>query len=1025
MRRFPLGSQWRRWDLHVHTPFSALNNGFGNDFDAYAKQLLSKAIEKEIAVVGVTDYFGIQGYSLLYQLLRDPVRLRELVGAIQADKAQRILFLPNIELRTSVVVDGGRVNYHVILSDELEPETIQDHFLNVLRFTAESSPTGPDQELPVTNKNLEALGKRLKKQHGKFQNQSDLQVGMTHAVVAHESITKVLTEQGSRFSGQYLVVVPADEDLSKCSWDGQAHLIRKLLLQKASAFFSGNPATREFGLGLRHPSIDAFLEEFNTLKPCLHGSDAHDFEHMFEPDLERYNWLKADPTFNGLKQVLNEPDDRVFIGKVPELLQSIEARSTRLVKSLRISKNPTSTIQERWFDTALEFNESLVAIIGNKGNGKSALADIVALLGNTARFSSFSFLRSERFRDSRDNKAAEFQATLTWADETLEGPRALSEDPRPMAVEKVKYIPQHYLEEICNEVGLGTESRFYAELQDVIFSHVSEADQLGCSTLDELLGQRGDEVNRAIDLVKEELHLVNELLVGVEDRMKPEHRAGIEEQIAEKERELKAHDGQKPKEVKPPKGAPSTAAAAADEKSLRESRDKLGTIDGQLTELRERDIRLAKQEAAADRLNLRIANLQRQFDATIADASEDLTETGLSAGDLVELRVSLAPLNDKLAEIRAGRVQVAAAVNPEVKGSLGNLKSSILAEIAKMQDRVGSAERAYQEYLRELGDWEVIRKRIVGTDSDTGTLAYLKKQLASLATLPQRRADLRGEQEAKAREILAEKQRLKGFYEAYYKPVQQFLEHDPLASSESFKLTFEVSMAESGFADRFLSLINQRKVGPFAGLEEGRAEVRKMLAVVDWNSPQNVMEFASELLKTLSVSEDRELDVETQLLDRFGLEDLYNLIYSMDYLSPIYRLTWGGRGLEQLSPGERGNLLLVFYLLIDQHDIPLVIDQPEENLDNQTIVRTLVPCMKRAKKRRQIIMVTHNPNLAVVCDAEQVIYAQLDKEDGNRVIYETGSIEDPDMNNRIVDVLEGTRPAFDLRDAKYLARVSA
>lgn len=98
--------------------------------------------------------------------------------------------------------------------------------------------------------------------------------------------------------------------------------------------------------------------------------------------------------------------------------------------------------------------------------------------------------------------------------------------------------------------------------------------------------------------------------------------------------------------------------------------------------------------------------------------------------------------------------------------------------------------------------------------------------------------------------------------------------------------------------------------------------------------------------------------------------------------------------------------------LVDRSDIPLVIDQPEENLDNQTVYKTLVPCIKDAKQRRQIIMVTHNPNLAVVCDAEQVIYAEIQKENGNAVSYSSGSIENPNINRRIVDVLEGTKPAF-------------
>ena len=139
----------------------------------------------------------------------------------------------------------------------------------------------------------------------------------------------------------------------------------------------------------------------------------------------------------------------------------------------------------------------------------------------------------------------------------------------------------------------------------------------------------------------------------------------------------------------------------------------------------------------------------------------------------------------------------------------------------------------------------------------------------------------------------------------------------------------------------------------------------------------------------------------------------------MQYLQPRFELRWAGKPLDQLSPGERGSLLLVFYLLIDKRDVPLIIDQPEENLDNQTITALLVPAIKAAKERRQIIIVTHNPNVAVVCDADQVIHARLQKTDGNRVTYTSGAIENPVITQLIVDVLEGTKPAFDLRDAKY------
>jgi len=111
--------------------------------------------------------------------------------------------------------------------------------------------------------------------------------------------------------------------------------------------------------------------------------------------------------------------------------------------------------------------------------------------------------------------------------------------------------------------------------------------------------------------------------------------------------------------------------------------------------------------------------------------------------------------------------------------------------------------------------------------------------------------------------------------------------------------------------------------------------------------------------------------------------------------------------------------LLVFYLLLDEDDIPLIIDQPEDNLDNQSVANILVQFIRDAKKRRQIIMVTHNPNLAIVSDAEQVIYVNIDKTNGNKFSAEFGSIENKRINQHIVNVLEGTMKAFRKRDDKY------
>jgi len=111
--------------------------------------------------------------------------------------------------------------------------------------------------------------------------------------------------------------------------------------------------------------------------------------------------------------------------------------------------------------------------------------------------------------------------------------------------------------------------------------------------------------------------------------------------------------------------------------------------------------------------------------------------------------------------------------------------------------------------------------------------------------------------------------------------------------------------------------------------------------------------------------------------------------------------------------------LLIFYLILDKDDKPLVIDQPEDNLDNQSVSEILVPYIREAKKHRQIIMVTHNPNLAVVSDADQIIRMNIDKENEFLVTHISGAIENPDINKAIVDILEGKMKAFNNRRLKY------
>lgn len=1025
---YPRGSEWRKWDLQVHTPFSALNNGFGSDFGAYAKQLLEKAIEHEIAAVGITDYFTIQGYAAFRQLLNDEKELKKHVGNEVAEKANQILFLPNIELRTSIIVrdpkkGDSRVNFHVFFSDEVKPEDIEEHFLRELKFTAEANPDSKDERWALTTRNLAELGKRLKEQHAEFQKHSDLFVGMMNAVVDHSAVSEILENKPSIFKDRYLLCLPCDEDLSKCSWDGQGHLVRKVLIQKSHLLLSSNPGTRAFALGTKHATTEDFKAEFKGLKPCIHSSDSHNFVDMFEPKDNRHTWIKADPTFQGLCQILNEPEDRVFVGDVPPGVAKTERRSTRVVLSVDIRKTATATTTEKWFDCQIPLNSELIAIIGNKGSGKSALSDILGLLGNTPRYKSFSFLTGDKFRSSKNNKSKQFCAALKWGDGTVDKVPDLDVNPSADAFEKIKYIPQSYLEDICNEVGMGRKGRFYEELQDVIFSHVPTGEKLGFDKLDDLLEHLSKETTQAISQYVAEIRALNLRIQAIEEKLLPQYRNGIESQLAEKNREWDAHLLARPPEKVQPEADQTTQDSCKSVSLLLvQKQEKLKKIEDEIVALRNSDAMACKKRASAEKVISKLKNLEHQVNVSLSDIKSELACLNINLDEVVTFEVKCGCIETAILAFDKERSDIAAKLDPEVVTSSEYMKKIIITKIGDLQAQLSAPLREYQVYLESVKTWQQEGRTIQGSEEMAGTICYLKKKLAELSDLPAALRQLSRQRERKLLEVFREKQKLCTYYARYYGAVQDFLKNHELATSDQFTLTFNVAIKENGFANRMLSLINRRRTGSFMGEDEGNAEMKRLLDSANFNSALGVLRFTKIVLNKLTKREGRPLLLRDQLRQGASVQEVYDFIFSLDYLAPIYSLLWDGKGMEQLSPGERGNLLLIFYLLVDKNDIPLIIDQPEENLDNQTVYKTLVPCIKYAKMRRQLVIVTHNPNLAVVCDAEQIICAEMMKGEQNEIRYTCGSIENPVINQKIVDVLEGTRPAFDKRDDKYIQR---
>lgn len=1013
----PRGSLWRKWDLHVHTPESLTRPYGGSSPAAWAKFLDDlERLPPEFKVIGVNDYIFIDGY-------------RRIVDERRKGRLKNIqLILPVIELRLNIF--GGtaghlaKVNYHIIFSDELDSEIIQQHFLNALPnkyvLTPAYAVVGRTWSALATRQSLEELGRLIidsvtPSKRPEFG--SPLSEGFSNISFDLENIRQAL--RSHYFNHKYLTAVGKTE-WANIKWNDHSIADKKNLVNSADIVFISAQTPDDWRKAQDHLK----MSEVNS--KLLDCSDAHHFSDSAMKDRlgKCFTWIKADPSFDGLRLAKIEYESRVFVGEKPEKLVKVQSNPTKYIRSIAVKKTQDAIIEETWFDYELELNPDLIAVIGNKGSGKSALVDIIGLLGNSRQSSHFSFLNEDKFRQPRDNKARNFQGTLVWESGNQVSRRLDAEIP-DVEVETVKYLPQNYLEIICNEAApLGGETAFDKELKKVIFSHIDPADRFGEESLDALLDRRTLEAYGAITILSEDLRKINREIIKLEEQGTAEHKKSLENQLQAKQSELDAHIRSRPPEVPQPQTDPGSQELITKLSSDINSRKReLDALVQQIREAETEQRELATKVLTAETVLGKLRNFERQFESFRRDSEGGLAQLGLKLDDVAQVTLNPKPIIETEEKLQAQKKSVDNSLDPTVTGTLAEKRSTMGRMIAELQGMLDEPHRKYQEYLTAVSTWEMAKGQLEGDSSTPGTARYYQAQLAQLVELPRKLAEAKQRRRAKADGIYSQIKDLADKYAELYQPVQQFIENHPLAQ-QHLQLHFTVSIADDGFASRFLEYIDQRTAGSFSGIAEGEQVIRRLLSQTDFDDKIKTILFLDEVIEHLTHDRRHDkgepLNVKEQLKSGRTVEQLYDFIFSMEYLRPKYALRMAGKDLYELSPGERGMLLLIFYLLVDRSDIPMIIDQPEENLDNQTVYEVLVPSIKEAKQRRQVVIVTHNPNLAVVCDAEQIVYAAQDRTEGHKITYVPGSIENLIMNRKIVDVLEGTRPAFDRRESKYL-----
>lgn len=422
----------------------------------------------------------------------------------------------------------------------------------------------------------------------------------------------------------------------------------------------------------------------------------------------------------------------------------------------------------------------------------------------------------------------------------------------------------------------------------------------------------------------------------------------------------------------------------------------------------------------------KIENKLKEFEFLKIEIKDELLKYGLDINTILTITSNLESI-DRVLTVKDDEYTKIKVLLGEENSDDPNFKtipqkiSELELQQATIQNELGEADKIYQNYLINKKHWEENKSKIIGNVATSGSLEFFKNELKYINEILD--SEIQTERELRievTKEIFELKESVLEIYKNVKQKIDKIIEENAYLLA-AYPIQVEASFVlKSNFQKKFLEYISLNKIGTFYGKENAELQLKKILE----QSSLDTFDSISDLLKSITNAlfadlrdtNNHSTNIENQVSD---VVELYDYLFSLEFIDYNYELRQGNKSLNQLSPGEKGALLLIFYLLLDKNDIPLIIDQPEDNLDNHSVANILVPFIKKAKAKRQIILVTHNPNLAVVADAEQVIFTELDKENNYKFSFKAGAIENPVINDCIVKVLEGAMPAFNKRKLKY------
>jgi hypothetical protein len=938
--------------------------------DDFFYTFFRKAYENQIEAIGVTDYFSVDRYldAVNYQKEIEDKQNdngEPLFSPNEIEFVKNIFLFPNVELRIIPATKKGKfINLHFIFNPNYvsslsnnffnKIQNIEGYLMNEQGFKDYAKHLDPDiLEENQYKFGVDSYGIEVGKIKELLESNKDLR---------ENSIVAVSSKTNDGVSG--LKDYYEEFEQEGGSLIGTIKSIYKL----SHIIFSAAPSDKEYFIG-KKTNVEEVISHAGSLKPCIIGCDAHTESDLFK----RFTWIKADLTFEGLRQICFEPEQRVRIQyDMPDFKED----------KLVIEKVQFISPNNVFSTNPIYLNPNLNVIIGGKSSGKSIL---LYSIGKTLLADHRNLMKDEgkdyKYKLDRDEKEFDFEITTKGG--FLQ--RLIRSSDENSILPEIKYIPQNHLVKLAETEINKTGASLNKLVRDLITEDY-DSKELYQGFLDTVKAN-DKQRNNLIDSFLELQSNINALEVELKNK-------------SNKEVLIKN--------------------IANNEAKIDELNKSTGLTEEEIARYKELQLKLEENSAERQQLNDDFNSI-RSFNSDLLLQLKALKlrkESIIGSIKTQEIRdfysieyLGVDTLFDEF-------TRIGNSIELETKDGISFFKSE--CTFSNLFEANSSTKKELALQIEPFLKTEAIKKSV---EELRKSIENDKKALSEIDTLSLKIQGKKKTLDDTKNEIF---ELYKTNHQEYINIITALkertteLEKDGLGIegkakcnfSKLWKKVYEISDGRTASYNQYPQLLSNKKIVDEIDFEAIFSEIKVLFE--DIISNKYALTSRTTMMNALKIIMD-------------------------DYFFDYWEITYKNDRLGEMSTGKASFVILMLIIGLSKSKAPILIDQPEDNLDNRSITSDLVSYLRNKKLERQVIIVTHNANIVVNADAENVIVAnqkgQNDDHSTSQFTFDyiNGSIENSfdklasesdilksmGIRQHIADIVEGGKEAFIKREKKY------